>query len=310
MITAERLWQGDRNARIRLDKEPWGPKKIFKKGMTHLTWLAIGLLTGGAMVFYFRDAPTLARELVTGQAPYVAYLFLGIFALTTYVLEHGCGMKEIGGHDALADRATKAAEHMKAGAPFATWKSDPFLALATYVHLIEGFGWKPFERVFAAYRALSAYDTGRPFSTWLLSIAAHHCIDRIRRRRMHEVSLDALPPWRQLAAQTPDPEDVAVYQDHSRRVRQYLQLLPEDYRLVVVLRYWHDFGYAEIAALTGESESAIKSRLHRARRQLAEHMTAGVPGLPSVIDAPDGIVGPTAGASEPVAAAGAAMAGS
>ncbi len=161
-----------------------------------------------------------------------------------------------------------------------------------------------------AYRALSAYDTGRPFSTWLLSIAAHHCIDRIRRRRMHEVSLDALPPWRQLAAQMPDPEDVAVYQDHSRRVRQYLQLLPEDYRLVVVLRYWHDFGYAEIAALTGESESAIKSRLHRARRQLAEHMTAGVPGLPSVIDAPDGVVGPTAGASEPVAAAGAAMAGS
>ncbi len=54
--------------------------------MTHLSWLLVGLLTGGAMVFYFRDAPTLARELVTGQAPYVAYLFLGIFALTTYVL--------------------------------------------------------------------------------------------------------------------------------------------------------------------------------------------------------------------------------
>jgi len=77
---------------------------------------------------------------------------------TLYVLEHVCGMKEIGGHDALADRATKAAEHVKAGAPFATWKSDPFLALATYVHLIEGFGWKPFERAFAAYRALPAKE--------------------------------------------------------------------------------------------------------------------------------------------------------
>ncbi|MGE0698220.1 MAG: cytochrome c oxidase accessory protein CcoG [Hyphomicrobiaceae bacterium] len=86
MVTVERFWQGDRNARIRLDKEPWGLSKLFKKAMTHLSWLAIGLLTGGALVFYFRDAPTLAVELVTGTAPAVAYLFLGIFALTTYVL--------------------------------------------------------------------------------------------------------------------------------------------------------------------------------------------------------------------------------
>jgi cytochrome c oxidase accessory protein FixG len=86
MITVERLWQGDRNQRIRLDKEPWGPVKIFKKGMTHLSWMLIGLLTGGALVFYFRDAPTLAVELVSGTAPAVAYLFLGIFACTTYLL--------------------------------------------------------------------------------------------------------------------------------------------------------------------------------------------------------------------------------
>jgi len=86
MVTVERFWQGDRNARIRLDKEPWGATKIFKKGMTHLSWLFIGLVTGGALVFYFRDAPTLAVELVTGTAPAIAYLFLGIFAFTTYLL--------------------------------------------------------------------------------------------------------------------------------------------------------------------------------------------------------------------------------
>ena len=86
MVTVERFWQGDRNARIRLDKEPWGVKKIVLKLMTHLTWLAIGLATGGALVFYFDDAPKLARALVTGQAPYIAYLFLGIFTLSTYVL--------------------------------------------------------------------------------------------------------------------------------------------------------------------------------------------------------------------------------
>jgi cytochrome c oxidase accessory protein FixG len=86
MIVVERFWQGDRNARIALDRRPWGPVKLFRKGMTHLSWLAIGLATGGAFVFYFRDAPTLAHELVTGTAPAIAYLFLGIFTLTTYVL--------------------------------------------------------------------------------------------------------------------------------------------------------------------------------------------------------------------------------
>lgn len=126
-----------------------------------------------------------------------------------------------------------------------------------------------------AHRALSAYDANRPFSTWLLSIAAHHCIDRIRRRRLQEVSLDAMPPWRQPAARSIDPEDEAIYQDHASRVKAVLQKLPDDHRLVVVLLYWHDFGYAEIAELTGESESAIKSRLHRARRQLARLLTDG-----------------------------------
>ncbi len=86
MITIERFWQGDRNQRIKLDKAAWGPAKIFKKVMTHFSWLFIGLFTGGAFVFYFRDAPTLASEFVTGTAPSIAYLFLGIFTLTTYVL--------------------------------------------------------------------------------------------------------------------------------------------------------------------------------------------------------------------------------
>jgi cytochrome c oxidase accessory protein FixG len=54
--------------------------------MTYLSWLLIALATGGAFVFYFRDAPTLAWELVTGTAPAIAYLFLGIFTATTFVL--------------------------------------------------------------------------------------------------------------------------------------------------------------------------------------------------------------------------------
>lgn len=86
MIAVERFWQGDRNARMRLDQASWTFEKIWKKSATHVTWLLIGLATGGVLVFYFRDAPTLARELVTGEAPLVAYVFMGIFAFTTYLL--------------------------------------------------------------------------------------------------------------------------------------------------------------------------------------------------------------------------------
>jgi cytochrome c oxidase accessory protein FixG len=86
MVAVERFWQGDRNARMRLDKKPWTLDKIWRKTATHASWLLIALATGGAFVFYFRDAPTLAVELVNGTAPAIAYIFLGIFTATTYLL--------------------------------------------------------------------------------------------------------------------------------------------------------------------------------------------------------------------------------
>ncbi len=85
-IAVERFIQGDRNARLRLQKAPWTFDKIWKISATHAIWLLISLLTGGALIFYFRDAPTLAQELFTGTAPYIAYVFLGVFTASTYLL--------------------------------------------------------------------------------------------------------------------------------------------------------------------------------------------------------------------------------
>ena len=86
MIMVERLWQGDRNARMKLAKSPWSFNKLWRLGGTHLSWLLIGLATGGALVFYFRDAPTLLSEFWHFDAPAIAYIFLGIFTATTYTL--------------------------------------------------------------------------------------------------------------------------------------------------------------------------------------------------------------------------------
>lgn len=122
------------------------------------------------------------------------------------------------------------------------------------------------------FRALGSYDRHRPFSTWLLSIVAHHCIDRLRRRRMREVSLDGLAAWRWGPGDAVDPEVAAEDAEQADHVGRLLQRLPEDYRLMLILRYWHDQGYEEIAEISGQTVSAVKSRLHRARRQLAEHL--------------------------------------
>jgi len=86
MIAVERFWQGDRNQRLRLDKHPWSIETLSRKSATHVSWLLIAIATGGAWVFYFADAPTLAKQLVTLQAPLAAYLSIAIFTATTYVL--------------------------------------------------------------------------------------------------------------------------------------------------------------------------------------------------------------------------------
>jgi cytochrome c oxidase accessory protein FixG len=85
-IYVERWIEGDRNARMRLDKAPMSLSKAGKKVSKHVIWLIIAAATGGAWVFYFGDAPTLFADIFTGQASTVVYLFIGVLTFTTYAL--------------------------------------------------------------------------------------------------------------------------------------------------------------------------------------------------------------------------------
>ena len=85
-IHVERFFEGDRSARIRLDRSPWSAGKLARKAAKHLVWILIALATGGAWVFYFADAPTLAVDLARFEAPPIAYISIAIFASTTYLL--------------------------------------------------------------------------------------------------------------------------------------------------------------------------------------------------------------------------------
>jgi cytochrome c oxidase accessory protein FixG len=82
----ERLIQGDRNERMRLDKAPWTAEKWRKKILTHAAWLGIAAATGGAWIMYFNDALTTTVELLTFRASLEIYFFFGLFTATTYVL--------------------------------------------------------------------------------------------------------------------------------------------------------------------------------------------------------------------------------
>ncbi|KAA2236093.1 cytochrome c oxidase accessory protein CcoG [Salinarimonas soli] len=85
-MAVERVIQGDRRDRMRLDAAPWTPRKVGLKLATHAAWLVIAWWTGGAWVLYFADAPTLVWQLATVQAPLVAYAWIAILTGTTYLL--------------------------------------------------------------------------------------------------------------------------------------------------------------------------------------------------------------------------------
>lgn len=125
------------------------------------------------------------------------------------------------------------------------------------------------ETFWRAYQALRRYDAQRSFATWLLSIAAHYCIDLQRRHRAPTIDLDALPDDILPDANLPDPEKMASRSEEKRYLHQLLTNLSAQDRAAIVLRYWHEFSDEEIAQTLGLTVSAVKSRLHRARRQLA-----------------------------------------
>jgi len=125
------------------------------------------------------------------------------------------------------------------------------------------------ETFLRAFNNLRHYDESRSFSTWLLSIAAHYCIDQIRKRRMNLLSLDDAvyldPP-----DTAPGPETTLSTGEEQKRVRLLLEKISPQDRAAVIMLYWYDLSYEEIAGALSMTVSAVKSRLHRARQVMAQ----------------------------------------
>jgi RNA polymerase sigma-70 factor (ECF subfamily) len=121
-----------------------------------------------------------------------------------------------------------------------------------------------------AYRNLGSYDLDRNFINWVLTIASNHCIDQLRKRRLKLSSLEAMFPGQVRVDPKPGPEMKLVQKEAQQSVQALLEGLKPQDRATVVLYYWYDMPYRAIAETLNLSESAVKSRLFRSRRALAE----------------------------------------
>ncbi|MCE0764347.1 sigma-70 family RNA polymerase sigma factor [Pseudonocardia kujensis] len=130
------------------------------------------------------------------------------------------------------------------------------------------------ESLLDAWRRLDRFRGDSAFTTWAYRIVTNRCLDLLRRRRA-TVSVEQVAevaPERLAAPEAGAPEHAAEVDAGLAALRAALRTLPDDQRACFVLRELEGLGYAEIAEITGASETAVRGRLHRARRGLAEVM--------------------------------------
>jgi RNA polymerase sigma-70 factor (ECF subfamily) len=132
-------------------------------------------------------------------------------------------------------------------------------------------------------RRVGSFRGDSSFSTWLFRVTANEALMMMRSQRRHRArlvegleleELGSLPAAND-AAGTPQADVSAEASERDAGVRRALAELPAEYRDVVALHYTQDLGLHEIAARLATTESAVRSRLHRARSRLREILERG-----------------------------------
>ena len=126
-----------------------------------------------------------------------------------------------------------------------------------------------------AQQRFDQFDRGRSFASWILGVASHHCIDRLRRRGRETRLFGADDVERVPAsAREPGPLTALLARERGRQVRQAVAALPVKYRVPLVLAYFHELGYAEIGKILGIEPGHVAVLVFRGRRQLRRRLTA------------------------------------
>ncbi|WP_216853509.1 RNA polymerase sigma factor [Phytoactinopolyspora halotolerans] len=128
-----------------------------------------------------------------------------------------------------------------------------------------------------AYQNLTRFRDGAAFRPWLLRIVVNEARNAIRADRRRRAAAERLAWLGGVPADDGDPADVAVHDDTRSVLRAALRELPETQRQVVVCRYILDLDEQESATVLGWPRGTVKSRLHRALRQLRARLDGEEP---------------------------------
>jgi len=130
-----------------------------------------------------------------------------------------------------------------------------------------------------AFNKLTSYEPRYAFSTWLFKIAINNCIDYIRKKRLHLLSIDdPLEPHgthdysNNLKASTLDPEEIFIREQKLDMIRALMDNLSEKYRLMIELRFFEELSYDEIARELDIPLGTVKAQLFRAKEIMYNHL--------------------------------------
>lgn len=124
------------------------------------------------------------------------------------------------------------------------------------------------------YTSRESFDTNRPIRPWLFTIAANKAKDLLRKRQRHatvsmgaiadaqDVSIDDVANLLQSHQTTPDEE--VTNDETAQRVRQVVAEMPENLRGILILAYFEQFSYKQMAQILSIPIGTVKSRLHTA----------------------------------------------
>ncbi len=134
------------------------------------------------------------------------------------------------------------------------------------------------EAFMKAFKALPSFNEKYAFSTWLYKIAINNCIDHLRKKKLRTFSIDKPVSAKdgEMRRDFPDtsfsPDKNILSNEKSRLIREAIDQLPENYKIVIVLRHNEEKSYEEIAQILNIPLGTVKARIFRAREMLKKKL--------------------------------------
>lgn len=126
------------------------------------------------------------------------------------------------------------------------------------------------EAFIKVYEQLEKFDQKGSFKNWLYRVAINHCLDQFRKKR---VLLEQVEDTHLINDTT--PEVIFLKKEKNREIERLISYLPEEERLILLLRYANELSYEEISETLGISLANVRNKLHRAKKKLRKNVNEG-----------------------------------